>query len=184
MICTPYSAYHFAQQKRYPLALLTDIRKTPRSSFGFAGLFFSYRLPCQMPVHFCMRACKMHGRLTGAYTLHHSRGACGHCRGGFFDDGDGCFCGEEAGCHAGCVLECASGDLCGIKDTAFDHVDVLFFVCVKADADFRLFNLVDDISAVEACILSSRGRHHLRRRQRLYPRLQEGRGSNCRSRRR
>ena len=121
-----------------------------------SGASFLISLPGAMSAQVLVQARDLCGRIAGAYTLHHSGCACGHCRGGFFDDGNSCFCGKEAGCYAGCVLECASGDLSGIKDTAFDHVDVLFFVCIKADADFRLFNLVDDNSAVEACILRDR----------------------------
>ena len=89
-------------------------------------------------------------------SLHHTHAACtagGHCRSVFLNacnNGFGC---QQCACNAGCVLQCASGNLCRIQNTCFYHIYIrLHCRASKPIADRGLSYLVDDNAAFQTCV--------------------------------
>ena len=74
------------------------------------------------------------------WKLHHShsRVTCRCCRCLFRDNGYYRFCCQQSRCNTCCVLKSTSCNLCRIKDSLLNHIDILLIISIKSCARLRL----------------------------------------------
>lgn len=100
--------------------------------------------------HFLSFRCDAKLHHSAHTALRHRR----HSRFFFRQFTDDSFGGEDQSCDGSCILQCASGDLRRIDDAGFQHIFVLVFCCIVADAVACFFDLFSYDSTFEAGIVS------------------------------